>query len=105
MNVRDAKALQVIPQTKLRSSMPRASDAISCAKSLYDGFWAGCSPKAIVAVPETSFASLAGDELSERSEAGAFELFRDLLTREDHVRAWTSASAPWIFRARSALAL
>jgi hypothetical protein len=65
----------------------------------------GCSPKAIVAVPETSFASLAGDELSERSEASAFELFRDLLTREDHVRAWTSASAPWIFRARSALAL
>jgi hypothetical protein len=39
MNVRDAKALQVIPQTKLRSSMPRASDAISCAKSLYDRFW------------------------------------------------------------------
>jgi len=60
-------------------------------------------PKAIVAVPETSFASLAVDELSERSEADAFELFHDLLTREDHVRAWTSPSAPWIFRARSAL--
>jgi hypothetical protein len=46
-----------------------------------------------VAVPETSFACLAGDELSERSEAGAFELFRDLLTREDHVRPSSARNA------------
>jgi soluble lytic murein transglycosylase len=44
-----------------------------------------CSLKAIVTAPaRQAREAWRSDELSERSEAEAFEMFRDLLTREDH---------------------
>ena len=41
-------------------------------------------------------------ELTERTESDVTDAFRDLLGREDHMRAWTNASAPRISRVRCA---
>ena len=52
-------------------------------------------------VPQAWFAQAwRSDELSERSEADAFELFRDLLTREDHRARMDKRIGAKDFRAR-----
>ena len=61
------------------------------------------TPKATVTTPDAWLArAWRSGELSERSEPKHSNCCRGRLTREENGGAWTSASAPGIFQARSA---